>query len=330
MTDKGSQVTESVNTEKPLITFALFAYNQERYIREAIEGAFAQTYSPLEVILSDDCSTDGTYQVIQDAATNYNGPHRVVLNRTSRNCGLAEHINQVGKLCKGKFIVLAAGDDISLPERSAKLVEHWFSVDCAPVCIYSDFSGIDTNGLCIVHPPCHLDFSSKTLGDYVCRPFALMASYGFANEVLTSFGPLSRDVLNEDFVFACRSLLLAGRIEYISKPLIEYRIGVGISSVPSRDRTRRGRFLKQNLTDFDTVGINNHCRKRLTDQIENEELLGTVSESPGLHHFLWYLWTSSRLEIEFSYRLRCALEICYPKVIIFLRSIKQMLQKNEP
>ena len=44
--------------DRPLVTFALFAYNQEQYIREAVEGAFSQTYEPLEIILSDDCSSD--------------------------------------------------------------------------------------------------------------------------------------------------------------------------------------------------------------------------------------------------------------------------------
>ena len=36
------------------VAFALFAYNQEQYVREAIEGAFSQTYQPLEIILSDE------------------------------------------------------------------------------------------------------------------------------------------------------------------------------------------------------------------------------------------------------------------------------------
>jgi glycosyltransferase involved in cell wall biosynthesis len=36
--------------ERPLITFALLAYNQERLIREAVEHAFSQTYSPIEKI----------------------------------------------------------------------------------------------------------------------------------------------------------------------------------------------------------------------------------------------------------------------------------------
>lgn len=39
--------------EKPLVTFALFAYNQESCIREAVEGALAQDYENLEIILSD-------------------------------------------------------------------------------------------------------------------------------------------------------------------------------------------------------------------------------------------------------------------------------------
>jgi len=49
-------------TDRPLVTFALVAYNQEQYIREAVEGAFAQTYEPLEIILSDDCSSDRTVE----------------------------------------------------------------------------------------------------------------------------------------------------------------------------------------------------------------------------------------------------------------------------
>ena len=40
--------------ERTLVTFALFVYNQEKYIREAVEGAFAQSYEPMEIILSDD------------------------------------------------------------------------------------------------------------------------------------------------------------------------------------------------------------------------------------------------------------------------------------
>ena len=65
--------------ERPLVTFALFAYNQEKYIHEAVEGALAQTYEPLEIILSDDSSTDRTFEVMSELAKKYNGKNKVIV-----------------------------------------------------------------------------------------------------------------------------------------------------------------------------------------------------------------------------------------------------------
>ena len=107
-------------TNRPLVTFALFAYNQERYVREAVEGAFAQTYEPLEIILSDDCSTDRTFAIMQDMADAYEGPHNVRAVRTPRNLGVTSHVLLRGKEASGELVVVAAGDDISTPERTAE------------------------------------------------------------------------------------------------------------------------------------------------------------------------------------------------------------------
>src|SRR5690554_5258536 len=109
--------------ERPLVTFALFAYNQEKYIREAIEGAFSQTYEPLEIILSDDCSTDRTFEIMQQMAADYEGRHNVILRRSSENRGLGLHIQDVAALAHGRFIVVAAGDDVSLPPRTTTLID---------------------------------------------------------------------------------------------------------------------------------------------------------------------------------------------------------------
>jgi cellulose synthase/poly-beta-1,6-N-acetylglucosamine synthase-like glycosyltransferase len=40
---------------RPLVSFILLTYNQERFVNEAVEGALAQTYTPLEIIISDHC-----------------------------------------------------------------------------------------------------------------------------------------------------------------------------------------------------------------------------------------------------------------------------------
>ncbi len=48
----------------PLITVLLTTYNTEDYVREALQSAFGQTWSPLEILISDDCSTDRTAHII--------------------------------------------------------------------------------------------------------------------------------------------------------------------------------------------------------------------------------------------------------------------------
>ena len=54
--------------DRPLVSFFVTAYRQEHLVRAAIEGAFAQTWQPLEILLSDDCSPDGTWRVMQEMA----------------------------------------------------------------------------------------------------------------------------------------------------------------------------------------------------------------------------------------------------------------------
>lgn len=108
--------------DRPLATFALFAYNQEKYIREAVEGAFSQTYSPLEIILSDDCSSDRTFEIIEEMAREYRGPHLVKVRRGGINLGVAPHFDHLMRLACGQYLVAAAGDDISHPTRTEKSV----------------------------------------------------------------------------------------------------------------------------------------------------------------------------------------------------------------
>lgn len=105
------------SSKKQKITFVLFAYNQEQYIREAVMGAFSQTHQPLEIILSDDCSSDLTFAIMQEMAAAYEGPHDVRVCQTDRNLGVTPHVLLRGAEAKGEIVVVAAGDDISKPNR---------------------------------------------------------------------------------------------------------------------------------------------------------------------------------------------------------------------
>lgn len=207
-----------------MVTFGLFAFNQERYIAEAVEAALAQTYSPLQIILSDDFSSDRTFDIMAEIAAGYEGPHEVLLNRNERNQGLAGHINRIAELARGSILVLGAGDDISLPHRVARVVEK-FSRSAKLRAVFSGYSEIDESGSKIgdvVHPP-HvalfgsLDVVAKS-GGYI----ALGATFAYHHDCLTRPGPIPSQILCEDALLPFRAALL-GTIDSIGEPLVLYR-----------------------------------------------------------------------------------------------------------
>jgi len=112
-------------TEHPLVSFVLLCYRQERFIREALEGALAQTYQPLQIVVSDDASPDNTYNLVLERAKHYKGPHKIILQQNKENLGLTGNFNEALHLASGELVVMAAGDDVSLPERTARIVARW-------------------------------------------------------------------------------------------------------------------------------------------------------------------------------------------------------------
>ena len=95
------------------VSFVLICYNQEELIRDAVRAAFAQDYEPLEIIISDDCSPDSTFGIIEEEFSKYGGPHTVSINQNTTNLGF-EHLDKVMALARGNFVIVAHGDDISM------------------------------------------------------------------------------------------------------------------------------------------------------------------------------------------------------------------------
>ena len=132
-------------TEPPFVTFAILAYNQEEYIRAAAEAALAQDYLNLEIIFSDDFSKDATFNIMQEIASSYNGAHHVIARRNPHNLGLSQHFNKVMAQAQGEIVVVAGGDDISLPNRVSQTVEL-FVADPEATFVSLGFEEIDQTG----------------------------------------------------------------------------------------------------------------------------------------------------------------------------------------
>jgi glycosyltransferase involved in cell wall biosynthesis len=216
---------------QPLITFVLVAYKQERFIREAIEGAFSQTYEPLEIILSDDCSPDGTFDIMKEMAASYLGPHRIRLNRNAANLGLAMHINVTARLASGDWLVMAAGDDISNSGRCLSIseaVSRW--PDAVAVC--SSWNSIDAVGLPLFRKmPRHFEQERHAaFGDWSwIKGFQKPETIGIPGctaawhrSLFDAFPPLEKNVIAEDVVLGYRAYLTGG-VVYLPDVLVHYR-----------------------------------------------------------------------------------------------------------
>lgn len=107
-----------MSTPLPKLSYVLLSHNREKYIRGAIESAFAQDYEgELEYIFSDDCSTDRTFEIIKECVAEYKGNRRVVVTQTPRNLHLAGNTNHAVQFVESDWVIRADDDDYSSVDR---------------------------------------------------------------------------------------------------------------------------------------------------------------------------------------------------------------------
>lgn len=231
----------------PLVTLLLLAYNQEASIGEAIAGALAQTYPKVEIVISDDASTDGTFAAMQAALADYRGPHRVILNRNAANLGIGAHLNRMVGLSSGELLFIAAGDDVSLPQRCTRVVDAWLASGKRLDLIASTLVDMDAHGTLhgTLQPS---DLSTyRNAADWLARPpHVIGAAQAWTRRLYDRFGPLPAATMGEDLLMVFRAIL-AGGAASLPEPLVHYRRG-GISrrerALTPADVTRR--LLKNN------------------------------------------------------------------------------------
>lgn len=226
MTDNGADWVETAGPDHgPLLTYVILSYNHEHFIDESVAAALSQSYTPLEIILSDDCSSDGSFERMSALAEAYGGPHQIQLNRNERNLGLADHLNRVAKLAQGAMIVLGAADDVSDPTRVAAIASAYALAPDEIKAVVSSYRMIDEHGVPTGEILLPSDFAAFTSPVSVARSggyIALGAAFAYHRDCFLLPRPIPRDVLCEDALLPFRASLL-GRIAFLTEPLLSYR-----------------------------------------------------------------------------------------------------------
>ncbi len=114
-----NNLSSSSEIAQPLVSICIPTYNGAAFIGEAIQSALAQTYPNVEVIISDDGSTDATIAIAQSFTSQTSADLRIILHR---NYGLSQNWNFCISQAKGKYIKFLFQDDFLAPECIAKMV----------------------------------------------------------------------------------------------------------------------------------------------------------------------------------------------------------------
>lgn len=99
----------------PLVSVCVPTFNRAGYLRACLDSVRAQTWSPIEIVVSDNCSTDGTREMLRDM-------HDVRVLLQESNVGMVGNWNAVLGRAQGEYAVLLSDDDVLAPDFVATLV----------------------------------------------------------------------------------------------------------------------------------------------------------------------------------------------------------------
>lgn len=109
------------------VSFICPVRNKAPHVRKTVETILAQKYSPMEIVLSDQGSTDGSLEIIRRMASDYDGPNKVrVLTCEDTHhkgmIGLNNHLNFIDTQIEGDIVIMCSADDLNHPERTEHTV----------------------------------------------------------------------------------------------------------------------------------------------------------------------------------------------------------------
>lgn len=324
----------SIAASAPAVSLLLLAHNQEGMARAAARSCLAQTGAPLEIILSDDASSDGTFGELETAAADYGGPHRVRVRRNAVNLGIGAHYNLLLEEASGELLVTAAGDDLSLPNRVERLVQAWDGTGRRADLIASHFVDMTRDGS-VVGTVQTDDLAQCTLASWLGRiPHSVGATHAFTRRMMHRFGAFIDGVCYEDRIMVLRAVCGGGAVT-VREPLVHYRRG-GTSSGRrvhtaehllhwhrARNRLRMAE-VRQMIQDARLAGCGDAVEVALAGVLARERYRERMLDAAGAAARLRVLLTHAR-GVPLGWRVRKFVALSAPAQAASLRRIHERL-----
>lgn len=277
---------------KPLVSVIAVSYNHGKYMKEAVNSLLNQDYSPLEIIISDDHSTDDTFEIAKEIIGKYSGPHHIVLNQNSKNLGIGGNVSAALQLAKGELLVSADCDDISEPYRISRLVKLWQSQSHKPSLITSDAWDTALNGIDLKVKKCGDLEEIRSVNEWTKKkPHFFGCTNMYTRELINKFGLLRANCGSTDQIMVLRAVLLKGALS-LHEPLVHHRQGGVTGNKPMNITDKVNRLLnessrtiadiEQHIEDAEKFGFENVVREHFKDRLAEATLIPKLLNAKSL------------------------------------------------
>lgn len=124
-----------------LVSIALATYNGEKFLAKQIDSLLNQTYQNIEIVISDDGSTDNTIQILEEYSRK---DSRVTFSKSPGRLGFIMNFNRAISLCKGDFVFLCDQDDVWFENKIQEHLEIYQDENIK--WIYNEVNLVDETG----------------------------------------------------------------------------------------------------------------------------------------------------------------------------------------
>lgn len=204
-----------------VITIIVLCYNHESFLEQSINAVYAQTYTNIQLIVTDDCSIDGSVALIQQLKAERN--FETVINE--KNIGLNATLARALALAKGEYIAIISADDYMLPHKTATeynfLKQHDFEA------VYANGFSVENNNQRLIKlNPVFQSGNNKAILEYVYQydwGAPLLQSGLFHKTVWVHTLPLRVQYKSDDWAFLIYTFQHF-KTGFINEPVFCYRL----------------------------------------------------------------------------------------------------------
>lgn len=199
------------------ISVCMATYNGEKWVAKQIESVISQLSETDEIVIVDDCSTDGTCNIIS-----LYGDERIKLLENSKNIGVDKTFERAIANAVGDIIFMSDQDDLWYPEKVEKIISR-FQANANCTLVLSDADIIDGKGnqTGITYFQKRGDFKHGVINNLIKCKF-LGCSIAFRSSIRNKFLPFPDNIPGHDMWIGVVNEVY-GSTSFISSPLIGYR-----------------------------------------------------------------------------------------------------------